>query len=54
MDHRPLALLGIFGDRLADAVEAGDPVTFGVVDAAIDAVLHDFAVLVALAEERAG
>jgi hypothetical protein len=28
-DHHPLAGLDIFGDRLGDAVEAGDTVTFG-------------------------
>ena len=47
-DHDLLALVDILGDGLADAVEAGDPVPLGVLDAATVAVLHDLAFAVAL------
>ena len=47
-DHDLLALVDVLGDGLADAVEAGDAVPFGVLDPATIGVLEDLALAVAL------
>src|SRR3546814_19882937 len=47
-DHDLHAFVDILLDRLADPVEAGDPVPFGILEPAVVVVAEDLAVAIAL------